>query len=162
MDERVLQNLITIYKSRGAPLDQVVNSEAFKSLPIDKKVQVIKSLGQQSQDSMKTFDKGTVKKLLLGLGAATLAGAYVYHTGKAVQNSMLEEAARKAAGMTHNIPVPPMSLMLGIGGFGTTGAYELSQAYNTWDHKNQLKHMNTNSDNAILKYLSERDRYAGS
>jgi hypothetical protein len=163
MDEKILQNLITLYRSKGVQLDQIVNSELFKSLPVDKKLQVIKALGQQSQDKIKTIDSSDVKKILLGLGLATIAGVYLrdsYSTLKASQLFNKTHAAAIAKGtLTAANTLPSLTMGSLIAGMGAGAASSLGSAYTNWDHKNQLKQMNTSSDNAILHYLSERERY---
>ena len=67
MDDKVLQALITLYKSKGVPLDKIVNSELFKHLPVDKKIAIIKAVGDQSKSKMHV-DSTDVKNILLGLG----------------------------------------------------------------------------------------------
>ena len=163
MDDKVLQNLITLYRSKGVPLDSIVNSELFKSLPVDKKLQVIKAVGNQSRDSIKTIDSSDVKKILLGLGLAAIAGIYFKDsvaTFKASQAFNKINAAAIATGaVTAANTLPSLTMGTLISGVGVGGMNSLSSAYNSWDHKNQLKQMNVSSDNSILHYLSERDRY---
>lgn len=163
MDEKVLQNLIALYRSKGVPLDQVINSELFKSLPVDKKLVVMKALGRQSQDKLGTINKDDVKKILLGLGMGTLAILYgkgMYDTlkaGIAFNKAHVVDIAKGTVQAFNALPSPVTTMA--TGGLFVGAAKEFNDAYKGWDHKNQLKQMNMSNDNNILHYLSERERY---
>lgn len=163
MDEKVLQNLIALYRSKGVPLDQVINSELFKSLPVEKKLVVMKALGRQSQDKLSTINKDDVKKILLGLGLGTLAVLYgkgMLDTAKAGIAFNKANIVGIANGTTQAFSLlPGPTVTLATGGLFMGAGKELAEAYQGWDHKNQLKQMNMSNDNNILHYLSERERY---
>lgn len=159
MDDKVLQALITLYKSKGVPLDKIVNSELFKHLPVDKKIAIIKAVGDQSKSKMHV-DSTDVKNILLGLGLGTLAAVYAFNTtgaySAAVKNAI-------SSGLpASSVQLPSFALLSGIGATAGYAGSNLVDVYKNIRNKYELKKVNTNSDNAILSYLSERDRYASS
>ncbi len=157
MDDKVLQNLITLYRSKGVPLDSIVNSELFKSLPVDKKLQVIKAVGSQSQDKIKTINSSDVKKILLGLGLGVLGGMYMLNTAN-VFSAGVRRATEAGLPMS-SVPLPSFALVSGASAATAGGISNLVNSYRNVSHKNSLKRMDTSDSNSILHYLSERDRY---
>lgn len=160
MEDKVLQNLITLYRSKGVPLDSIVNSELFKSLPVDKKLQVIKAVGSQSQNRIKTIDSSDVKKILLGLGLGVLGGMYANNITKVYAGNV--QAAIKAGQGALSAAPPPLAMMAITGAMAKGSISSLLDVRRNVSHKNSLKRMDTSDSNSILHYLSERDRYVSS
>ncbi len=160
MEDKVLQNLITLYRSKGIPLDQIVNSELFRSLPVEKKIAVIKSVGVESQSKIKTIDSSDVKKILLGLGLGVLGGIYANNIANVYAGNV--QAAIKAGQGALSVAPPPMVMMAITGGMAKGSISNLLNAKRDVTHKNMLKRVDTGNTNSILHYLLERDRYVSS
>lgn len=146
MQEQVLEKLIALYQAKGVRLDSIVNSDLFRSLPVEKRIQVIKAVGEKSKQTMGPFTKDDAKKILVGLGLGTLAAVYGHNIYKAFTGSI-------AAGTGG---LPSFSLLTGVGATGAASIGSLMSARNNYVDRQRLRQMNTQDTDSILNYLAGR------
>ena len=151
MEDKVLQNLITLYQSKGVSLDKLFQNPLFAQLPVEKKIELVKRYGSQAQQGT-NWDSSDVKKILLGLGLAGLAVAVGKDTWHTIGRTMADP---------RNANVPLMNMITGLApqaltavGAGAMAANSLNSAYKGYEDKKRFYHLDTGSDNAIINYLA--------
>lgn len=153
IQQKVLNNLMTLYKSRGLSPEKMFENPMFRQLPIEQKIQMVKRFGEQvgsEQGKGIHWDKDDAKKLLLGLGLGALAIATVMH-GKTTWNAV---QAAQAAGSKVNVVgsmLMPVLTATGVVGGAASGLGDFNKSY---QNKKTLFNMNTNDDNEIINYLA--------
>lgn len=152
MEEKVLQNLITLYRNRGVSVEKVFQNPLFGQLPVEKKIQIIKTLGEKAKaNNGIRWDRDDVKKLLLGLGLGALAiavGKSSFTTLRAYQQHAAS-LGQKFDTLAH---LAPQALTLA--GAGITAGAELKGFADNYSTKKDFYHLDTSNDNAIINYLA--------
>lgn len=152
LQQKVLDNLVSLYQSKGLSTERMFQNPMFKQLPIDQKIQIVKRFGQQNtvKGNGTYWDKEDAKKLLLGLGMGALAVAAISH-GKGTWNAI--EAAKAAGGHPDVVGSMLMPVLTAVGIAGGA-ATEFNSLHDNYQNKKNLYHLNTNDDNAIINYLA--------
>ncbi len=92
MEDKVFNNLITLYKTKGVSFEHLLKNEVFKALPVDVKIKLIKEHASELSDGIR-FDSSDVKYLLKTIGSGAVAGF------------MLHQAYNRAFATNHPNPV---------------------------------------------------------
>lgn len=100
-DSQVLADLVSIYENQGISTDKLLNTEFFKSLPTEAKIEALKTYAERLSRGVR-FDKKDLAKGLLAVGglAAVAAGThFLLRPGLAnVKQTVNDEFANRVAG----------------------------------------------------------------
>lgn len=77
MEDKIFENLLELYQSRGISFEHLLKNDVFKALPMEAKIRLIKEHADKLSDGIK-FDSSDVKYLLKTVGATALAGGLLH------------------------------------------------------------------------------------
>lgn len=87
MEDKVLKNMIELYKAKGISLDKLLSNPTFTNLPVDAKIKLVKKYAEHLHSGIK-FDRSDAMNLLKMFGAG--AGAYgVFRLGSAIMGKVI-------------------------------------------------------------------------
>jgi hypothetical protein len=154
--QKVLDNLVTLYQSKGLSPEKLFQNQMFLRLPIEQKIAMVKKYGEQNglgKGNGVHWDMEDAKTLLLGLGLTALTVA----AGKGLLSNWEGSEGIPVADRITRIAGPS----LGLVGAALGASSRMKEFSNVYSNKKGLYGLDTTNDNAIIGYLANH-KYIGS